>query len=252
MMLRAPPRIGGGAMRGFAAAQAKSGRRGLKTLYETNNVILAGEAVGPFAMNQYIVACKRKKIAAIVDAGSASENFISFAETHGFSIGAIWQTHAHVDHILGLAETKEALPEAPIYLHPADSVFYDNLADQIRMFGMANDSAQPPKWDIDLADGDTLNLGNLLFRVMHTPGHAPGHVIFHCEEDDVLLAGDLLFQGSIGRTDLPWCDAAEMRKSLIRISSLPAQTNVFPGHMGPTTIGTEAASNPFMRELQEP
>ena len=115
------------------------------------------------------------------------------------------------------------------------------------MFGIS--CSQPPDADVAIADGDTLHVGDIALSVMHTPGHSPGHVCFHLEEHHVLVGGDLLFRGSIGRTDFPGCDSDKMQASLKRVLELDDTTLVLPGHMEVTTIGEERATNPFLQGL---
>ena len=146
-----------------------------------------------------------------------------------------------------LRQMKAALPEAPVYLHPLDTPIIESAPQQGASFGMA--CPQPPKVDVDIHDGDVLEVGNIKLKVMHTPGHAPGHVIFHSEDHGVLFGGDLVFQGSIGRTDFPGCDVDDMQQSLRLLLTLPAETQIFPGHMGFTTVADEKASNPFLQGL---
>jgi hydroxyacylglutathione hydrolase len=154
----------------------------------------------------------------------------------------VWLTHAHIDHIGGVAEVRRHFP-VPVRLHPLDRPFYDSLSARMAdAYGLPFD--QPDAPDHALAEGDELRCGNLRFTVMHAPGHSPGLVSFNGE--GVALCGDLLFAGSIGRTDLPLSDPHAMNESLARIGALPEDTLVYPGHGGSTTIGEELKSNPFL------
>ena len=218
----------------------------LQRFIDDGDLVLAGRPVGPFAMNQYVLMDRGASAAAIVDAGAPPEAFQTFARAEGCTVDKILQTHAHVDHVAGLAETKRVLG-VPIHLHPDDLPVYDHAVASGLLFGMKIDP--PPPVDTRLAEGDVVHVGTIALRVMHTPGHAPGHVCFYAEEHGFILAGDLLFKGSIGRTDLPGCDPTAMVESLRRLFTLPDATRVFAGHMGPTTLGAERVTNPFVRDL---
>lgn len=218
-----------------------------RTVLETDALIVKTLPVTPFEMNMYLLGCKSTGDAAIVDAGDSDvARWVEAAGGDG-AIKHVLQTHGHVDHVAGLADFKEALPDAPVYLHPLDDWIAAAAPAQGLAMGMRCPS--PPAADVALADGDVLRVGDLEIGVLHTPGHAPGHVCFYLAAHAALFGGDLIFQGSIGRTDFPGCDADDMRASLRRASELPPDTVVFPGHMGPTTIGAEVASNPFLQGL---
>jgi glyoxylase-like metal-dependent hydrolase (beta-lactamase superfamily II) len=159
----------------------------------------------------------------------------------GATLDAIWLTHAHIDHIGAIAPLKRVW-DVPIYMHPADKPLYDRGAIQAGAYGLPFE--QPPDPDHDLAEGDVLQVGSLQFDVLHVPGHAPGHVAF--VGGGQMLGGDLLFAGSIGRTDLPLSDPERMTESLERVAGLPDETIVYPGHGPTTSIGRERATNPFL------
>lgn len=194
-------------------------------------------------MNQYMVICPETGDAAIVDSGGDPGLFLDFAKERDAQVKHLLQTHAHVDHIAGLTATKAAT-DAPIYLHPADAPVYASARQHGRMFGM--NIPELPSIDIDIVDGETLHVGKLAFEAWHTPGHCPGHICFVDKANGVVFGGDLLFQGSVGRTDLPGAEPDKMGPSLSRLFTLDDDTNVFAGHMGPTTIGRERTTNPFL------
>jgi hydroxyacylglutathione hydrolase len=197
--------------------------------------------VGPFQENSYLVVDDTTGRAVLIDPGAEPEALLAMLETSGATLEAIWLTHAHIDHIGGIAAVKRVI-DVPVFLHPADRPLYDRGAVQAGFYGLPFE--QPPAPDRALAEGDRLELGNLVFHVMHLPGHAPGHVAF--VSGDRVLSGDLLFAGSIGRTDLPFCDPAKMEESLERMCTLPDSTVVYPGHGPPTSIGAERTTNPYL------
>ena len=197
--------------------------------------------VGAFQENSYVVVDPSTRVAALVDPGAEPEELIAMVRATGATLQAIWLTHAHIDHIGAIAPIKRVW-DVPVYLHPADRPLYDRGAAQAAVYGVPFE--QPPAPDRELAEGDVLTLGALRFDVLHVPGHAPGHVVL--VTDGHMIGGDLLFAGSIGRTDLPFSDPDRMMESLERVAALPEETMVYPGH-GPTTaIGRERRTNPFL------
>jgi hydroxyacylglutathione hydrolase len=197
--------------------------------------------VGAFQENSYLVVDPSTRRAVLVDPGAEPERIIDMVRSSGASLDAIWLTHAHVDHIGAIAPVKRVW-NVPVYLHPADRPLFDRGAWQAAMYGVPFE--QPSDPDHDLAEGDRLTVGSLRFEVLHVPGHAPGHVAFVAEGH--MIGGDLLFAGSIGRTDLPLADPERMIESLERVAGLPDETVVYPGHGPTTSIGRERATNPFL------
>jgi glyoxylase-like metal-dependent hydrolase (beta-lactamase superfamily II) len=200
--------------------------------------------VGAFQENSYVIVDPATHRGVLVDPGAEAEQLIAMVHTSGAQLDAIWLTHAHIDHIGAIADVKR-MWDVPIYLHPADRPLYDRGAWQASTYGLPFE--QPAAPDRELAEGDVLTVGSLSFDVLHVPGHAPGHVAF--VTDGHMVGGDLLFAGSIGRTDLPLSDPDRMTESLERVARLPLETIVYPGHGPTTSIGRERATNPFLSGL---
>lgn len=197
---------------------------------------------GTFLENCYLVYEAGHSDTIVVDPGEEAGRILAEAESRGRTISAIWLTHAHIDHIQGVAEVKAATG-AGIHLHPDDRPLYDNLPEQGLWFGFAVPPAPPP--DAALAHGQILALGESRFEVRHAPGHSPGHVVFVTE--GVVLGGDVLFEGSIGRTDLPGGNLETLFSSIrSEMLTLDDATIVYPGHGPATTIGRERRANPFL------
>jgi glyoxylase-like metal-dependent hydrolase (beta-lactamase superfamily II) len=197
--------------------------------------------VGPFAENCHLLVDDDSRTAVLVDPGDEGARIVRAVQDAGVLPSVIWLTHAHLDHIGGIAAVLRAWP-VPVYLHPLDRPLYERGAEQAATYGVPFEPPPPPSRE--LAEGDVLEAGGLRFRVLHLPGHAPGHVAFHGH--GVLFGGDCLFAGSIGRTDLPWSNPAEFGRSLERLAALPPETVVYAGHGPVTTIGEELRSNPFL------
>ena len=197
---------------------------------------------GQFVENCYFVIDEATAECAIIDPGEEAGLIAHKLAAERVRPVGIWLTHAHIDHVLGVPRLK-AETGAPVYLHQADRVLYDHVPEQAFAFGM---HAEPlPAPDRDLFRGDELRVGGLAFRVRHAPGHSPGSVVF--EGEGVAFDGDVLFQGSIGRTDLPGGDFDTLLKSIEReLLTLPDSTIVYSGHGPETTVGRERRANPFL------
>ncbi len=197
--------------------------------------------VGAFQENSYLVVDDRSNRAVIVDPGSEGERLVEAIDRSGATLEAIWITHAHVDHVGAIAFVKRKW-DVPIYLHPLDRRLYDAAGLQAQVYGLPFE--EPPAPDHEFADGQQIKVGDAEMTVLHAPGHSPGHVVIH--GNGIALVGDCLFAGSIGRTDLPFSNPPQLAASLEKISALPPETVVYPGHGMETTIGQERLSNPFL------
>lgn len=207
--------------------------------------------VGVFQSNCFIVWCDETSDALVFDAGDESERIVGKVRELGVNVKAVINTHAHLDHISGLPGVVEALG-VPVFMHRDEMPIYDSVADQAAMFGLP----APRQVAIHrfLEDGDVVNVGKLRGEVALAPGHSPGSICiaFADGDDQHLIAGDVLFRGSIGRTDLPGGDWETMVETLARrILPLPDGMVVYPGHGPHTTIGEEKQSNPFLAPLAQ-
>ena len=197
---------------------------------------------GQFAENCYLVADRQSREAVIIDPGEESAMFLAELDTRAWTLGGIWITHGHIDHIMGIAAV-HAATGAPVHLHPLDRPIYDALPQYGAWVGMQLE--RPPAPDRDLQPGQRLRVGRFQFGVRFTPGHSPGSVSFLGE--GMIFGGDVLFSGSVGRTDLPGGDAAALLASIqSEFLSLPDSTVVHSGHGPDTTIGLERLTNPFL------
>ncbi|TMQ53447.1 MAG: MBL fold metallo-hydrolase [Candidatus Eisenbacteria bacterium] len=200
--------------------------------------------LGPLDNNTYVLACTVTREAAVVDAGFEPEAVIEVVRRQGLEVRLLLNTHAHYDHVAGMREVQEAVG-GDYWLHPADRPLLDRLSEQGAAFGFP--PARAPETVRDLADGQRIPIGGESVEVLHTPGHSPGGVCFL--SGDSLWAGDTLFAGSIGRTDLPGGSFAELERSIhTRLFTLGDGVRVYPGHGPATTIGRERLDNPFVGE----
>ncbi len=203
--------------------------------------------LGPFAARCVVLACERTGEAAVVDPGFEPEEVVATVRREGLRPVAIVLTHAHLDHAWGVAALKAAFPDAPVMLHAADVPLYRNLPGQAQAFGFP--APEVPDHDALLEDGGEVAVGDDRWLVRHCPGHSPGHVVLVGADGElpVAVVGDVLFAGSVGRTDL-WGGSFEQLERSIRdvLYRLPDATRVVPGHGPETTIGAEKADNPFV------
>ncbi len=201
--------------------------------------------VTPFVQNCSLLCCEETGMAAVVDPGGDIDQIIEAARNEQVEIEKILVTHGHIDHVGGVADLAERLGVPIEGPHPEDQFWIDGLPMQSRMFGFhAVRPFTPDRW---LAGGDRVRFGNIELEVRHCPGHTPGHVIFFQPEAKLAIVGDVLFQGSIGRTDFPKGDYATLIRS-IREQLWPLGDDVrfIPGHGPDSTFGEERRHNPFV------
>jgi len=208
-------------------------------------MILKELVVGMFASNCFIVGSESDKKGIIIDPGADASAIVNAVREAGLSIELIVATHNHVDHVGALRQVKEATG-APYAVHEADA---ESLMPDVfgRMLGvmMSRSLKAPPKPDRLLQDGDVIEVGDLKFSVLHTPGHTPGGISLR--GDGLVFSGDTLFNFGIGRTDLSGGDYATLMNSIVtKLMGLPDETVVYPGHGPKTTIGAERRMNPFL------
>ncbi len=201
--------------------------------------------LGPVATNSYLVADPSTRNAAVIDPAWDGKLILAESQKRGWRIAHLWYTHAHFDHIGGAAEIADALNPLPLVaLHPNDHVLW-RAGGGGAMFGFQIDPGPEPV--IDFVQGQILRLGNFQFEVRFTPGHTPGHCVLYCAQEKVCFCGDLIFAGSVGRTDLPGGDSDTLEKSIReQIYSLPDDTRLLSGHGPETTVGEEKRTNPFV------
>ncbi|MBP7965943.1 MAG: MBL fold metallo-hydrolase [Burkholderiaceae bacterium] len=201
--------------------------------------------VTPFQQNCSILWCDETHKAAIIDPGGDLDLLLAEVARLGLTLEQIWLTHAHIDHAGGTAELAEKLNLPIIGPHPGDQFWIDGLPQQGKMFGFPHaDAFKPTRW---LADGDTVRIGQATLNVRHTPGHTPGHVVFHSPEIKRAFVGDVLFAGSIGRTDFPQGDHDTLIASITqRLWPMGDDTVFIPGHGPESSFGRERQTNPYV------
>ena len=197
---------------------------------------------GQFVENCYLVIDEGSRECVVIDPGEEAGLILRRITEAGVRTVAIWVTHAHLDHVMGVPRLSRETG-APIYLHPADRELYDHVIQQGLAFGIRVESLPPP--DREFVPGETVRVGTVGFTVRHAPGHSPGSVCL--VGDGVVFTGDVLFAGSIGRTDLPGADFDTLIRSIEReLLVLPDSTMVYSGHGPETTVGRERGTNPFL------
>ncbi len=206
--------------------------------------------LGPVATNTYLVADTESNKAVVIDPAWDGAVLVEKISRLGWEIQSVWLTHAHFDHIGGLADLLTGLELSEkedffVGLHPRDKKLWKIKGGAI-LFGVSLKST--PKPTHEFQEGELLSVGKYEFQVHHTPGHSSGHVIFHCESEGILFSGDLIFKQGIGRTDLLGGSFSTLMESIQRyVLPLPDETRIYSGHGPETTVGEERRDNPFLR-----
>jgi glyoxylase-like metal-dependent hydrolase (beta-lactamase superfamily II) len=209
--------------------------------------------LGPFATNCYVVetpGSEGVRRCFLVDASFEPDEMIDFVRDSGLQPEALILTHAHVDHMAGVDQFRQAFPGLPVYMHASETDWLTNPALNLSMLSGELITAAPlsPHRDKTIGQGDVLTLCGLDWTVLHIPGHSPGSIALYNAASAITLSGDALFAGSIGRTDFPGSSPRQLAASIReKLYTLPEATTVYPGHGPTTTIGREKRSNPFVR-----
>src|SRR5262245_57184327 len=203
---------------------------------------------GGIAMtNCFVVADDDSRQAALFDAPNDTvAPVLDEVDRRGWKLIGLWLTHGHFDHLADHAVVKRRFPDAKILIHKLDEPRLNNPGSSVFALPFV---IPPGKTDGLIEDGQHLKIGSIDVEVIHTPGHSPGHVAFHPPRERVLVGGDLIIGGAIGRTDLPGADARVFAESVRRIMALPDETRLLPGHGEPSTIGDERQANPYVQKI---
>lgn len=201
--------------------------------------------VTAYQQNCSLVWCPETKKGALIDPGGDLEKLQKAVQEKGVAIEKILLTHAHIDHAGGAADASSLFGVPIIGPHEGESMLIEMMDMQSQMSGIPAKKFTPDQW---LKDGDTVSVGDLQFDVLFCPGHTPGHLVFHAPKNNIAFVGDVLFQGSIGRTDLPGGDTQTLLNSIkTKLFPLSESTVVVSGHGPNTTIGNEKKNNPFLK-----
>jgi len=201
-----------------------------------------------FQENTYII-WDSEGIGVIIDPGCYAyeerQTLKQFISDNNIQLQAILNTHAHIDHVLGVEFVKNEY-QIPFYLHPKEAVILKDAANRAQVYGFPH--YQPADVDVWYTDNEVLEFGTMKIKILFVPGHAPGHVALYLEGEEKLIAGDVLFRRSVGRTDFPLCSHEDLMNSIrTQLYTLSDSVEVFPGHGGKTTIGEEKIHNPFIK-----
>lgn len=201
--------------------------------------------LGPLENNTYLVVDSDSGEAVVIDPSFDCQAVLDEVRQQGWKLTQVWLTHAHFDHIAGVSTIAgSAQPPLPVGLHPGDLVLWRQNGAAPH-FGVLFESGPEPS--IEFTHGQILSLGKSTFEVRHTPGHTRGHVIFVSQEENIVWCGDLIFNGSVGRTDLPGGDSAALLRSIqTQVMTLPPKTRLLCGHGAETTVRAEMEHNPFL------
>lgn len=211
-------------------------------MFDVINVI-----VTPFQQNCRVVGDPASKSAIVIDPGGDADLIEEALNRRSWTCEQIWLTHSHLDHCGGVAALKRRF-EAPLVANPLEKALRENLLGIAKMYGFPPDMMENcPEPEIEIVGQEELQFQGYTFKVLFTPGHSPGHVCFYHQESNTIFAGDTLFAGSIGRSDLPGGDHQTLINSIRdEILCLPDDTKVLPGHGPNTTVGVEREGNPFI------
>jgi hydroxyacylglutathione hydrolase len=208
------------------------------------SLLLETLTVGPLQENCYLLHDAKQAI--FIDPGDEAPRLLKTLGAKDLTLQAIWLTHAHFDHIGAITELHDALGAIPVYLHPNDKALFENA--HLAAAHWEIPFKQPKTETLELADNQVLTFAETHVHCLFTPGHAPGHLAFYMPSQNFVIAGDALFRGSIGRTDLPLGNPQQLLESIhTKLLTLPDETVVYPGHGPKTTIGFEKLTNPFLR-----
>jgi hydroxyacylglutathione hydrolase len=207
-------------------------------------LIIKTLVVGPIMANSFIVGCEETREAAVIDPGDEADRILLALAESGLVVKFIINTHGHLDHVGANKRLKE-ITGAPILIHPLDAPMLNQVASSAAAWGITADNSPPP--DREIEDGDKVTFGNIILKVIHTPGHTPGGISLSTDHE--VFVGDTLFAGSIGRTDFPGGNFETIKKSIQqKLFTLNDDVKVYPGHGPATTVGVERRTNPFVGE----